>query len=226
MPNFVIFGRMRSGSSMLCSYLDSHSKITCDLEVLHRKRYNGEVTGTRKHIKELITTAPTPIFGFKVLYHQMWGLKTTGFYVIREVLHSLDLKFIHIIRRNKLESYVSQILARQSSIWNAFENRRVDNHFIKLDESTLKRYNQPITISIPEYERYVKRSKQWEDAIRSSYDCLEIAYEDLPATLPSVLNHIGVEHEELTCETVKLRTKPLSELITNLDDVLQHAVDL
>ena len=219
--NFIVVGQMRNGSSYLCSSLSSHPDITCHLELLHRKNYNGELSGVYKYLADSVFSAKTKFRGFKLLSHQMWGHNTVGCYILKSLISSFECKVIHIVRRNHLESYVSNLLAKKSNIWNVFDKERVDNHFVMYTPDIIEKYNQKINIKKHEYDLYCRRALKSEQFIDQLYpNNFKILYEEMPDKIQDVLKYLGAESVQLYSGTVKLRNKCLAELIENYDEVL------
>jgi LPS sulfotransferase NodH len=217
--NFVIFGRMRCGSSLLCSLLDSHPDVRCELELLHRERYRGGLAGTEAHLRSQLFDLPgPPIRGCKILYHQTFGIRTSAKLVA--LLRQLDCKFIHLIRWNQLDSFVSHMLAKRSRIWNAFRSKHVNRHFVQERPGIHEEYNQPIYIDPIEYMAYKEKTRVWARRIGELCpDALRVHYEDLYERMPMVLEFLGAKAAPLTADTIKLRTRPKSELILNYDEL-------
>lgn len=220
--NFVIIGRIRTGTSQLCSALDAHSQITCKLELLKHGRFNQGVDKVELYLREKIygPSVESPVRGFKIMYHQFWGRETPEFYWICNVLKNFGVKVIHIQRRNFLDHVLSILLARQCDIWNAWTDRRIDKHFVMLDEGTLERYNQPIKIE-PKFFRVKQKSQQaWARSIDDMFpDSLRVFYEDLD--MAQVQKWLGVEVEDIKSATVRMRMKPKTELIDNYDEIAE-----
>ena len=219
--NFVIIGPMRSGSSSLCSYLDSHPDITCKFELLHRNHYKGTIAGVHDYLaSRVFDVAPTPFRGFKMLYHQMWGRKTPDCYMIQSILKSFGCKVIHLTRRNHFESFVSKCLARRSKVWNVFRTKKADKHFTMERPGIIDEYNRPITVNPEEYLAYIQKLNRWQQAVNELYhDCFKVSYETLEMQLYDVADFLGAPRKPMTCDTIKLRTKSMSEVVSNYDEV-------
>lgn len=63
---FVIFGRGRSGSTLLVELLDSHPQIHCDNEILHDR-----VLFPRLYIDSCASRYQSQVYGFKFLSYQI-----------------------------------------------------------------------------------------------------------------------------------------------------------
>jgi len=219
--NFVILGRIRTGTSQLCSALDSHSQIRCKLELLKHGKFNVGVDKVESYLTEKIYTPHTekPVRGFKIMYHQMWGRETPEFYWICNVLQQFKTKVIHVKRRNFLDHFLSIILARNCDIWNAWTDRRIDKHFVMLGEDTLDRYNQPVHLDVKLMLRKLKSQQKWERSIDAMFpDCFVAQYGETDFGL--IQEWLGVKPEDIKPSTVRMRTRPKRELISNYDEVV------
>ena len=212
---------MRSGSSCLSSYLASHPDITSLMEILHRKNYKDGLENIKDYLSNGVFSIKSRSRGFKLMYHQMWGLKTEGCLHIKKILDSFGCRIIHIVRKNKLEAYVSQLLAKKSGIWNAFKKRRFDNHFVQYAPQLLEKYNSKVYVDPIEYQSFCRRYDVWERCVDELYpDNLKIYYENMIESLPKVLDFLKVKNYKLHCDSVKLRSMPLEKIIINHCDFM------
>jgi LPS sulfotransferase NodH len=220
--NFVIIGRIRTGSSQLCSALDAHSKICCKLELLKHGRFTQGVDKVESYLRENIYhDGPEPVRGFKIMYHQFWGRETPEFYWICNVLKEFDVKVMHIQRRNFLDHFLSIILARQCDIWNAWTDRRIDKHFVMLEDDTLEKYNQPVHLEIKHFKLKLRSQQRWVQSFTDMFpNRLDLYYEDLD--LGKTQQWLGVEEEDIKPSTIRMRTKTKRELISNYDEVAAY----
>jgi hypothetical protein len=200
---------------MLCSMLDSHPDIRCELELLHRQHYRNGPTGIESHLRErLFDRSDLPIRGCKILYHQMFGLRNSKQVV--SALRRLDCKFVHLMRWNQLDSFVSHVLAKRSKIWNAFRSRSIDQYFIQHRPNIHEEYNQPIKIDPAAYLTYKAKTVRWAKRVSQLCpDAFRIHYEDIDHRMPALLDFLGASPARLTADTVKLRIIPKSELVVN-----------
>lgn len=212
---------MRTGSSLLCSMLDSHSEIQCKLEVLHRKHYNGPAQNVEEYLTRLSEARTKPVFGFKIMYHQMWGFNTPGYRTIAEALTRNKVKIIHLIRPNYLDTFLSQLLASRSDVWNAFESRRIDKHFIMKQPDTIEKYNSAVQIDIGKFDEYCQRYSRWSDLIDRTFQSFRVTYERIQWS-SEVLDFLGVPRQDLVGDTVKLRTQSKADLISNYQELASH----
>lgn len=212
---------MRTGSSLLCSRLNTHPDIECHLEILHRKHYKGSVRGVPKYLREKAAAGEKKHYGFKIMYHQLWGYKTAGFNRIAAAIRRN--KIIHLTRPNHLDAYLSLLLARQSKVWNAFETQQIDRHFIQNQPDTDEKYNQPVVVDVAAYDKFSARYKRWIRLIKDTYpDAYHATYDEVSESLGPIQEFLRVRRADLKGDTVKLRTKTKRELIVNYDEVCEH----
>ena len=113
--DFVIIGPSRSGSSLLCSILDLHPNIHCQLEHFYRPKYEeyvqtyktedsvkiyNQIAKEWNKTKELPSN---PLTGFKFIFSNHRP-ETERLY--RKLLRNNEIKKI-LITRNPLERYIS-----------------------------------------------------------------------------------------------------------------------
>ena len=106
---FVIFGRGRSGSTLLVNLLNNHNKIHCDGEIMH-----DHLLFPRLYIDLSASRYQSRVYGFKLLSYQLKDVQQI--YDPEKFLLSLyesGYKFIYLTRRNLLAHALSNINARQ-----------------------------------------------------------------------------------------------------------------
>ena len=139
---FVIFGRGRSGSTLLVNLLDKHNKIYCDNEILHDR-----VLFPRLYIDLCASRHQSYAYGFKLLSYQIRDIQSI--YNQEKFLfnlHKSGYKFIYLTRSNLLYHALSNINARMKK----FHHR--------LNEGELS--NQPIKVEIKQVFEWIKHSEK------------------------------------------------------------------
>lgn len=108
---FVVFGRGRSGSTLLVDLLNSHPSVHCDGEILKSPvPFLFPLTFVDCHAK--ISTAD--VYGFKLLTYQIKDdQKINDNQLFFDKLADRGYDLIYLYRRNLLEHAVSNIMARR-----------------------------------------------------------------------------------------------------------------
>ena len=134
---FVIFAQQRSGSKFLTSLMGNHPHISCgNEELLHMNTTSLDIDGYMKMVIGTFTQllegtgihSPSSTahvdtvthVGFKIMYDQ--GLIQYQRQLL-EKLDELDIKVIHLVRRNKLLQYVSYAANKKDRLENAAEHQ-------------------------------------------------------------------------------------------------------
>ena len=141
MTRFIVLGDARTGSNMLVDGLNSHPQIVCFREILNYLQDSVDygVAGYDDHdpdwfaarksdparfLRERIFSghaAGVRAAGFKLHYAHIWGFEPEYEGLFQRVLDALtrdvDLRVVHLQRRNQLRSLLSLRLAQASGIW-------------------------------------------------------------------------------------------------------------
>jgi LPS sulfotransferase NodH len=132
---FVIFGRGRSGSTMLVSLLDSLPGVHCDGEILHRR-----VQFPRQHVHAMCAESSRAAYGCKILSYQLLTVqplrRRTEF--IRRLAHD-GFDILYLTRENVVEHAVSNIRARQLGFHQSADNPTI-NKAITVERDDLMRW--------------------------------------------------------------------------------------
>lgn len=229
---------MRTGSSWLCSLLDSHPQVGCMREIMHRTRYKGKMGSARSYINETLSTIKKPVKGFKILYHQLRGIDNTAYAIFKYLVNDVyKCKVIHIVR-NELDVYISHRRAVASKIWNIYNNsgkyeaihdrgwqheRMAQNTIENCDltkqdvDHIIKSYNKDITVDLDDFKIFLQRYRIWKNEIAKSFDVLEVNYDELP-NIHRICSILNIDHVKTEGKTIKLSRH---YNITNIDEVLR-----
>lgn len=220
---FVIFSRGRTGSNLLLSLLRSHPQIRAQGEVIGETMMRDDDTkreivgrGPLNYVKRRFRRLGLEsAVGIKVLYYQVepeyeekWGVDG-----LQEVMDFLkadkDIKVIHLMRRNKLETHCSRTVAIKTK------------QFL-LEEGEKDKGKITVHMSPEECAEEFRLCAAWEDAIErdfADHDLLSMHYEDLVAEreqhVAKTLDFLGVEQRDLKTKLRKQRKAPISETIEN-----------
>ena len=212
---FFIFGQGRTGSTLLTSSLDTHSRIHCDDEILGHPRA-FPVWFVENRARE----SAAECFGFHVKCYQLWKWQRvrTLESIIRR-LHRRQWKIIYLRRENLFEHTVSSFVASVSKRW----------HMKRSEAATAV---QPVYIAPKElkelmYERAVYQ--QHERAALQTIPHLPLSYEDdlledaaKIKTFERIQDYIGVPYERLEIKLRKIVDRPFSEVVVNFDEITKE----
>ena len=139
-------------------------------------------------------------------------------YMIKDVWKFIKdddtIKIIHLVRENKLRSYVSSEIARKTDQWT-----RKTNYKIPLEEKR-------ITIDPSDMLSKLRITENYENETRKtfkSHQFLEISYEDLTRdkeiVMESVFKFLDVKKSDIVSSHKKQNSETLKDLIVNYDEV-------
>ncbi|WP_231506153.1 sulfotransferase [Planktothrix serta] len=209
---FVIFGRGRSGSTLLVSLLNTHSQIYCDGEILH-----DWVSFPRLQINVCASRCQRPVYGFKLLSYQMRDIQpiinSTQFLTN---LYQHGYQIIYLRRRNLLTHAFSNINARQQKFHHQSSQGTIQNHKIYVDYQTLINWIE-----------HSEQLEQYEHKIIQNLPCLSLIYEDhlltpesQQKTADQIFNWLDLPPESVTTNFVKLMPSDLSKRIVNYEELV------
>lgn len=210
---FVIFGKGRSGSTLLVSLLNSNPDVFCDGEILNRKMSNPI-----GHLHRMARRESHPIYGFKLLSYQVMFTHTNikdkhGF---MEKLHNDGFHIIYLRRDNILRYALSILYARFRMQWHHEKG-----------SGEIKR--EKMTVDIKELFRLMEdsiRDEKFERDVLSGLPHEEVVYErDLEDntrhadTVKRLCSFLGIRYTEPETNLMKITTKDLDGFIENADEL-------
>jgi LPS sulfotransferase NodH len=209
---FIILTRSRTGSNHLSAMLNSHPNVLVQGEIFSRLE--------AKPWREIYDDwhAPKAFFikasGFKIFYYH--PMDADGTELWQTLLADRDLKVLHLKRRNKLETELSQKLATLTGTW-------LQKAGEKADEAPR------IAIDPEKLEEAFERTSEYELTFEQkfqSHAAHEIYYEDLISDARGqflkVCDFLEVRRRAPRSNLVKQRRAPVSELIENFDALKAH----
>lgn len=228
---FCIISPGRSGSQMLVQRCDSHPQVRCYGEVLAPGHITW-LTSNRPTMDRWVLTVrdrdqvrflerhvwhryPAGIgaVGFKLLYSHLLRQRSPLEAMIR---NNPDILVIWLDRRNRLEAYLSRLVARQTKVYFIHNARPVPQV-------------PPVTIDIETCERSLKMlevAHQTIGDILEGSNCLRLHYEDLvdapDQSGARMCDFLGVEDQPLAHTARKLAQGSLRERIANYDQLQAH----
>ncbi len=226
-PKFIILGEVRTGGTVLADSLSCHSDLRVLGEVLNIGPEDYWPAFRRPLVAQVYPcqTDVTPDSDCASLLSHLFE-SYNGFVLHREfqlsesnptwdyLASKADLQVIHLYRRNLLRQYLSEQLALASQIWHASTSGGTipDQQPIRID---------PIRC----LHTMRRRQKAFEEMRRhfNSRPSIRIDYEDIDEDLGRVLAYcqgfLGVPCQALPVRYRKLTSKPLSQLVSNLDEI-------
>jgi hypothetical protein len=183
----------------------------------------------------------TQAVGFKLHYAHHWDAPP----VLERITNDTDLRVVHLRRRNAVRSLVSLKLAETTDIWVQEERQAVTRkNFVRAARHPFKAWNRiprlfsrrklgqapaaarRVAITPDEcYEHLVKTAiitASYEERF-AKHERYDVFYEDMvdsfDKTLGCVQEFLGVTTEALTVSMRRQNPEPLSDLITNYEEL-------
>lgn len=206
---FIIITYARTGSNLLMSYLDSHKMLEARGELFRdirgsnsRDVWNNFFSKKSKNIK---------FAGFKLFYTHPFHTDDKAVWDI--IANDKDIRIIHLVRKNKIRTYLSGEIAKKTDRWT-----RKGNNSITLDEKRIEIDFDNFFGRLDDIDKYENRTR--EDY--KNHQFIEICYEDLVSnkdkTLNKVYNFLGVTTKSAAKSNYKKQnSESLKELIMNFD---------
>lgn len=223
---FVIFGRGRSGSTLLVNLMGSVGGIHCDNEILHRA-----VPLPHLHVDVCASRCRQPVYGFKLLSYQVKRVQPLLHreQCLRE-LSDRGYRVIYLTRCNLLYHALSNLHSRQRRQFHhlaergQFEYRRwrVDVDAVLgwiAGSERLEAYEHRLLQDIPHLALTYEADLQTADVHQRTVDRI-CDFLDLPSTpatatlvklMPTRLEDMLENHEELTAA---LRSSPYERYLS------------
>lgn len=216
---FLVLTRSRSGSTLLTRTLGDHPNVIARGEIL--RTYNPLPEHVEGDLVESVRRVYIPYppriqaVGFKLLYQQGADDRTAWQWIQD---HVPDLKIIHLVRENTLRVHVSFLIAMATDEWvkakrpSQMANQKPESVHLDLSE-----WRDSID--------YMNGLRDEALSFFSNRDLLRVTYEEMitewDETTQRVQQFLNVPPKTLTKKTRKQNPQPLSELITNYDEVAQ-----
>jgi LPS sulfotransferase NodH len=231
MRPFMVVGMPRTGSTLLTTGIAQHPEAKCYGELFHPSDYerahahalqvNGEwihFDPNREDAIEFLQNnvfcernAATKAVGFKLLGDYVYGPGSEKL-LLRMRKELPGLQVVHITRTNYLDVLVSREIARATSQWVIFtgssEERKTVERF-SIDEAMARQF----FCQMRQMDRFHEQFFGGDHYYKVSYEDLEHQYQ---ATMNGTYRFLGLSPHTLTPRTVKQRTRPAEETVSNL----------
>ena len=232
MTRFVILAVPRTGSNLLCTLLNSHPQILCHHEVFNPQGvfaaldYHG-----RGLVVESLQQRDDDPLGF---LERVWqtgsneagvGFKWTrgqNEEVLDSVVSNTDVKKIVLRRRNRIKTYVSDLIAQETRQWEVYS------------EGELALPRPRIHVDPAELSEHIAGNARFYDELslelsRQNQPHLNVEYETLfeRNTHSRLLEflEIAAPHPKLAAASVKQNPTDLRETIANFDELAARLPD-
>lgn len=220
---FVIFTEGRTGSTMLHTCLQRHTRILSHSEVFNLGLFTSDPERLEAIERDPIAYLYKYVFvdyapiaraiGIKLLYSQCPGSDCPAFL---QKLIDLDVRIVHLKRRDVLAMYVSGLVARGENRWHVLEGEQPE----PLKQNSIVVSRDEFTDFAARYIAEVKRCNRF----LSDVPHLEIYFEELSTNVDSELHRVveflGLRYEEgMRPMTKKRITQPLSEIVVNYSEL-------
>lgn len=222
---FVILATPRCGSNWLCSLLDSHPDILCHHELfnLERIRPSRSLTSKGNILGSMEERQAAPLEFLKHAWTASLGHQAVGFklnlgqseIIFNEVLDAPDIAKIIISRRNRIRSFVSEMIAEKTKVWESFS------------DSPPMGDPGPQHVDAAELFKQVRRNQDYycglRQRLKAAGQCaFEIQYEDLGDQQhhKTMLKFLNLDPgAKLLTATSKMNKGSLRTLISNFDQL-------
>lgn len=230
---FIVVGVQRTGTTLIRTTLDNHSRITCAGEIfktrgLRRKPHLGPWSYTA-HLdamalgkvrdlvfrRTLVTAFLDDLYasdvdaiGFKLMRDQ-----SQRFPMVVPYVREHGVRVIHVVRENTLKTYVSILTARV----RGFHSR---------EKVAQVRIEVPASDLLQRLEGIEADSRAWADTFADGHPYLAVTYEGFVAererALAEVCEFLDVPVETPESHLRKMTSDNLRDVIENYDEVLER----
>ncbi len=221
---FVVLAAPRTGSNWLCTLLDSHPEILCHHEIFNPERilYSLSCRG-KLDLGTLEQRNRDPLGFLDRVWDACSGYRAVGFKlnrgqneaVFRAVLADPDVRKIVIRRRNRIKTYVSEVIAERTGEWESYPGIPLSEEkpSVDVDLAALRRH---IELNETYYSRIC-------NALRSmGQSWLELTYEKLTTEEERLrlLHFLSVTPEVTLRESTRKQiSQDLRDLIANFSEL-------
>lgn len=218
---FVLLAHMRTGSNLFEEMMAQNANISMHGELFNpsfiKKKntlsYLGFDLSRREHapfdlIRAIQEDSAPHLAGFRLFYEHDTR-------VLRHVLQDPGCAKI-ILRRNLLDSYVSQKIAQETGQWKLASIFRRKSAKITFDLQEFRQYYDNLT----NYYQYID-----DELLKSGQAALRLSYENLhdPQTYQAVQNYLGLTTAAPLSKASLIRQNPerLSDKVANFGQMLE-----
>jgi riboflavin biosynthesis pyrimidine reductase/LPS sulfotransferase NodH len=223
---FAIVAAPRTGSNMLCTMLNAHPEILCHHEIFNPGgiHYALDHRDGQFDLGSMAERDRNPAGFLRRVFGHRCGRNAVGFKVNRgqnemafhSVLTDLNIRKIILRRRNRVKTFVSELIAEQTGQWESYEFSDFSrpSPAVEIDANKLCQY---LTVTDDYYGGI-------ENLLHSTdQQILQITYEDLSSAREQqrILTFLGVSTSvpALIPITRKRNQADLRSLVSNFDEL-------
>ncbi len=214
---FVVFGRGRTGSTLLVQLLGSHPEIACLGELLNRPRLAPVA-----YVEHRLARLPESRRGFKLLSYQVRDI-AGGRRVkpLRDWITGSEMTLIHMQRENLLRHALSNIYARTRKAFHSHQDGARSQTSMSLDFDSLM-----------QWIAHSESLRDWEAEFLGDLPRETVRYEsDLAtpeqqqATANSLFKTLGLTPSDIATALSPVTPRDYHSFISNWDDVATRLAD-
>ena len=209
---FVIISDARTGSTLLMALLDNHPEVIAKGELF--KQFHGKTT---MHIwNDLFRKRPKKVkwVGFKLFYDHPWN---SGDRKVWELIEKdKNIVIIHLVRNNKVRSYVSKQIGLKTKQWTEGINKP---NSLTLED---KKVRVDPRLCMENIEGIFRLEGETRKQFRE-HKIIPVSYEELSAdknrTMKRVYKDLNVTLMEIQTNLKKQNPEKLQDLVLNYDEL-------
>lgn len=208
---FVLFGRGRTGSTLLTDLLNSSKEVACDKEIFNRPVKNpGQFLDNRESLFN------KPVYGFKLLSYQLRNFiqPTNPHDFMKHLSEDLGYKIIFLRRDNLLRQTLSKHYSMHRNAWH--DKGKVG-----------ERSKMKVNVSELLHNLQEGRILDWyEEEALEGLDYLTITYETDLKTVEAQEASIAKVRDYLGLTDFKAKTNLRKITAAKLEDFIENAHEL
>jgi riboflavin biosynthesis pyrimidine reductase/LPS sulfotransferase NodH len=223
---FAIVAAPRTGSNMLCTMLNAHPEILCHHEIFNPAgiHYALDHRDGQFELGSMAERDRYPALFLRRLFEHRCGRNAVGFKINRgqnetafhNVLSDTGIRKIILRRRNRVKTFVSELIAERTGQWESYEfsDFSQPSPALEIDVTKLREYLAVTRDYYAGIENFLHAADQ---------QVLHVAYEDLNSAEEQrrILGFLGVSTSgpELLPVTRKRNQPDLRFLVSNFDEL-------
>lgn len=208
----IIVARSRTGSNLLASLLNSHPKIEVRGEVFSRIKQASCRTVWNKVFSKRLPWIK--YLGFKIFYDH--PIDSDDKEVWDFIKKDVDIRIIHLKRRNILRSHVSRLIALKTDKWTSTQNNEPaenESRAVEVDTGHC----------IDQFQQLEKWQNDHDKRSFSQHEYLEVIYEELASEPQKIMNEVfdflQLPRRKVETKLKRQNPEPLNLLIKNYSEV-------
>ena len=223
---FIILAAPRTGSNLLCTLLNSHPEVLCHHELFNPEGifYALDYRDGSLHLGNMAGRDREPFTFLQRVWENTQGASCVGFKmtrgqndaVMRSLVEDSGVLKIVLYRKNRIKTFVSELVARQTGQWEAYAGDEVVTGTPKL------------RVDVESLKAHADLNERFYDDIRHSLQgkrqpCIEMFYEDIFSGSEHIrlLGFLGVDATQarLAHSSIKQNDSDLRNIIENFHEL-------